>query len=298
MRLLVVGAGEVGRWVGSVLRPTAERVGFVDTNPQTATDAAEAVVDGRVVAPDTDERFDCVVLAVPIPATPDAVERYAPNAADGALVDVSGAMGDPLDAMEAHAEGEYASFHPLFAPERAPGRVAYVRGRAGPVVEAVKDGLSDAGNRVFETTAEEHDDAMASVQTAAHAAVLAYALAADDDVDERFQTPVSAGLRDLARTVTAGNPRVYADIRGTFGGADEFATAARALAVTDGERFEELFERAGERVRTGEPAADADVSLRTGDDGDAGAEADEDGGAADGHGHGDEDGDGGGLFGG
>ena len=252
MRLLVVGAGEMGRWAGDVLRSTAERVGFVDTNPQTATDAAEAVVDGRVVAPDTDERFDCVVLAVPIPATADAVERYAPNAADGALVDVSGAMRDPLAAMEEHAEGEYASFHPLFAPERAPGRVAYVRGRAGSVVERVKEGLSDAGNRVFETTAEEHDEAMASVQTAAHAAVLAYALAADDEVDERFQTPVSSGLRDLARTVTAGNPRVYADIRETFGGADDFATAARALAVTDDDRFEELFERAGERVRTGD----------------------------------------------
>ena len=292
MRLLVVGAGEMGRWVGGVLRPTAERVGFVDTNPQTATDAAESVVDGRVVDPDTDERFDCVVLAVPIPATADAVERYAPNAADGALIDVSGAMAAPLEAMADHADGEYASFHPLFAPQRAPGRIAYVRGRAGSVVETVTDALSDAGNRVFETTAEEHDEAMASVQTAAHTAVIAYALAADD-VGQRFQTPVSEGLRDLARTVTAGNPRVYADIREAFGGAEEFATAARALAITDDDRFAELFERAGERV--GAPDREDDPgSAGGGDEG-----ADDDGNEGDGDGNeGDGDGNGrGGIFG-
>lgn len=259
MRLLVVGAGEMGRWAGRMLRPTAERVGFVDTNPQTATEAAEAVVDGRVVDPDTDERFDCVVLAVPIPDTAAAVERYAPNAADGALVDVSGAMAEPLEAMAEHAEGEYASFHPLFAPERAPGGVAYVPGRAGSTVDRVRKGLIEAGNDVFETTAEEHDDAMASVQTAAHTAVLAYALAADEDVDERFQTPVSEHLRDLARTVTAGNPRVYADIRGTFGGADDLATAARALAVTDDDRYVDLFERAGERVKADDWAPEIDL---------------------------------------
>ncbi|ESP88679.1 prephenate dehydrogenase [Candidatus Halobonum tyrrellensis] len=274
MRLLVVGAGQMGRWAGEVLRSTAERVGFVDTNPQAATDAAEAVVDGRVVDPETDERFDCVVLAVPIPDTAAAVERYAPNAADGALVDVSGAMTGPLEAMEEHADGEYASFHPLFAPERAPGNVAYVPGRAGATVDRVRKGLIEAGNDVFETTADEHDDAMASVQTAAHTAVLAYALAADEGVDERFQTPVSEELRDLARTVTAGNPRVYADIRGTFGGADDLATAARALAVTDDDRFVELFERAGERVAADDWAPE--ISLGAGlDEDDDGDDADD-----------------------
>ncbi|MFC6785739.1 prephenate dehydrogenase/arogenate dehydrogenase family protein [Halobaculum halobium] len=263
MKLLVVGAGEMGRWAAQTLRPVSERVALADTNPQTAMDAAESVVDGRVVPLDTDESFDCVVLAVPIPVVADAVAEYADNAADGAIVDVSGVMAEPLSAMADVVDGEYASFHPLFAPPRGPGRIAYVPGEAGPTVERVRERFAAVGNEVFETTASEHDEAMASVQTGAHTAALAYALAAGD-VDERFHTPVSEPLSELARTVTEGEPRVYADIRETFpGGADAVAEAASALAAADREAFAGLFERAGEavdaesRVEPDRDAADA-----------------------------------------
>ncbi|WP_435065024.1 prephenate dehydrogenase [Halobaculum sp. EA56] len=269
MKLLVVGAGEMGRWVAHTLRPVVDRVALADTNPQAAMDAAEAVVDGRVVPLDTDEAFDCVALAVPIPVVGEAVARYADNAADGAIVDVAGVMGDPLAAMATHADGEYASFHPLFAPPRAPGRVAYVPGEAGPVVERVREGLADAGNDVFETTASEHDEAMEAVQTGAHTAVLAYALAAGD-VDERFHTPVSEPLADLARTVTEGEPRVYADIREAFAGADAVAEAARALATADREAFEALFADARANVGA-DSRTDGDRESATAD---VGADAD------------------------
>ncbi len=262
--MLVVGAGEMGRWAARTLRPVSERVALADTNPQTAMDAAEDVVDGRVVPLDTDESFDCVVLAVPIPVVADAVAKYAANAADGAIVDVTGVMGDSLAAMDEHASGEYASFHPLFAPPRGPGRIAYVPGESGPIVERVRERLREVGNDVFETTAGDHDDAMEKVQTGAHTAVLAYALAAGD-VDERFHTPVSEPLAELARTVTQGEPRVYADIRETFGGADAVAEAARALSAADRDGFAALFEHAGDALGTeSRVTADNDDS-RTGD---------------------------------
>ncbi|QZP38142.1 prephenate dehydrogenase/arogenate dehydrogenase family protein [Halobaculum magnesiiphilum] len=265
MKLLVVGAGEMGRWAARTLRPVSERVALADTNPQTAMDAAEDVVDGRVVPVDTDESFDCVVLAVPIPVVADAVAKYADNAAGGALVDVSGVMAEPLSAMADHAAGEYASFHPLFAPPRGPGRIAYVPGRSGRTVDRVRERFAAVCNEVFETTAAEHDDAMAKVQTGAHTAVLAYALAAGD-VDERFHTPVSEPLAEIARTVTEGEPRVYADIRETFDGDDAVAEAARAVAAADRDEFAALFERAGDAVNT--------ESRVDGDDGDdAGTEA-------------------------
>ncbi|UIO99014.1 prephenate dehydrogenase/arogenate dehydrogenase family protein [Halobaculum sp. CBA1158] len=270
MKLLVVGAGEMGRWVAHTLRPVVDRVALADTNPQTAMDAAEAVVDGRVVPLDTDESFDCVVLAVPIPVVADAVARYADNAADGAIVDVAGVMGDPLAAMATHADGEYASFHPLFAPPRGPGRIAYVPGEVGPVVEHVREGFADAGNEPFETTAAEHDDAMAKVQAGAHTAVLAYALAAGD-VDERFHTPVSEPLAELARTVAAGESRVYADIREAFDGAGPVADAAAALAEADREEFDALFADARDAVdgdsRVGDGAANGDDDATADGDG-------------------------------
>lgn len=265
MKLLVVGAGEMGRWAARTLRPVAERVALTDTNPQTAMDAAEEVVDGWVVPLDTDESFDCVVLAVPIPVVADAVAEYADNAADGALVDVSGVMADPLAAMADHADGEYASFHPLFAPPRGPGRIAYVPGEVGPVVTQVRDRFREVGNEVFETTAAEHDDAMAKVQTSAHTAILAYALAAGD-VDERFHTTVSEPLAELARTVTEGEPRVYADIREAFDGASDVAEAAAAIADADRAEFAALYDRAGAAMGT---------ESRVGDDADESATDDD-----------------------
>lgn len=273
MKLLVVGAGEMGRWAARTLRPVSERVALADTNPQTAMDAAEDVVDGRVVPLDTDESFDCVVLAVPIPVVADAVAKYADNAAGGAIVDVSGVMTEPLSAMADHAAGEYASFHPLFAPPRGPGRIAYVPGEPGPTVERVRDRFAAVDNEVFETTASEHDGAMAKVQTGAHTAVLAYALAAGD-VDERFHTPVSEPLAELARTVTEGEPRVYADIREAFDGDDAVAEAARAVAAADREEFAALFGRAGDAVGA-ESRVDGDDAGTDGPAGDPASRVDE-----------------------
>lgn len=252
MNLLVVGAGEMGRWVAETLASTVESVAFADAERSAATAAAESLdtVESRAVALETSDTFDVVALAVPMPAISGAVRQHAPNAT-GALVDVTGVMETPLAAMERHAVSEYASFHPLFAPPRAPGRIAYVPGETGATVERVRSAFADAGNDVFETTAEEHDEAMESVQAGAHAAVLAYATATAD-VDDRFETPISSTLEELAETVTAGDPRVYADIQATFDGADALAAAAEEIAAADGEQFRDVFETARQRVTDGE----------------------------------------------
>lgn len=246
----------MGRWLADTLAPAVSSVAFADRDAAAAEAAARDLgrthepLSTRAVALETGESFDVVALAVPIPAVGSAVRSHAPNAA-GAVVDVAGTMQTPLRAMERHAVSEYASFHPLFAPPRAPGRVAYVPGEAGETVGRVRTALADAGNEVFETTAAEHDTAMESVQSGAHAAVLAYALATAS-VDDRFHTPVSGDLAELVRTVTEGDPRVYADIQAAFDGADAVADAAAEVAEAaetgDDERFAELFERARERV--------------------------------------------------
>ncbi|MEZ3143723.1 prephenate dehydrogenase [Halobaculum sp. MBLA0143] len=250
MELLVVGAGEMGRWLADTLAPRLDSVAFADRTAGAAEAAAreQTAVDSRAVALETGDAFDVVALAVPIPAVGGAVRSHAPNAT-GALVDVTGAMAPALTAMERHAVSEYASFHPLFAPPRAPGRVAYVPGEAGETVGRVRSGLGAAGNEVFETTAADHDEAMETVQAKAHAAVLAYALAGES-VDERFHTPVSSSLSELVETVTEGDARVYEDVQETFGGADEVAQAAATVAETvgDGESFASVFERARDHV--------------------------------------------------
>ena len=257
MTLCIVGAGAMGRWLAGTLvdaSPAAD-LAFADTDAAAATAAADAF-DAETVAlaggtPTTDRTFETVALAVPIPAVETAVAEWAPYA-ESAMLDLSGVMAEPMAAMREHLpDRERASLHPLFAPPRAPGNVALVADAVGPTLEPLLDALREAGNELFETTPAEHDDAMSTVQAKSHAAVLAWALAGDD-VREEFHTPVSAGLRDLAATVTGGDAGVYADIQEAFGGADDVAEAAREVADADREGFETLYDEAADAVDGGE----------------------------------------------
>ena len=179
MDLLVVGAGEMGRWFARA--SGADTVAFTDRDPAVARDAADAVDGGRVVPLDGDERFDAVCVAVPMPATPAAIAEHA-DRATAAVCDISGEMHDAVAALREHANGrERASFHPLFSAANAPGNVPVVVDHDGPVLQELCGTLSAAGNEVFETTPAEHDRAMETVQARAHTAVLAYALAAEED---------------------------------------------------------------------------------------------------------------------
>jgi prephenate dehydrogenase len=245
MDILIVGAGRMGRWFGRTLRERDREVtlAFADADPAVATAAAEAV-GGRAVALDGDGTFEAVCLAVPIPAIAEAVAAQAPRAGE-AVCDLAGAMEPAVTAMADHApELERLSLHPLFAPGNAPGTVAAVGEDEGRVAEAIRAALSAAGNRVVDTTPAEHDEAMETVQARAHAAVLAFALAAEE-VPEWCSTPVSAGLAELVETVTGGDPRVYADVQATFSGAADVAAAAERVAAADRETFAELYREAG-----------------------------------------------------
>lgn len=246
MKLLVVGAGEMGTWFArTVARELADppELALADADDAVA-DAAADELDGRVVTADADERFDVVCLAVPIPAVDDAAETWG-GRADRAVLDVTGVMEPAVAAMAAAApDTERVSVHPLFAADSAPGNVAVVADEPGPVTDRIRAAIAAAGNDCFETTAAEHDEAMETVQARVHAAVLAFGLAAEE-VSEPFRTPASAAMFDLLDQVTGNDPRVYSDIQTAFEGADDVAGAARELADADAEAFADLYREAG-----------------------------------------------------
>lgn len=248
MNVLVVGAGEMGQWFATALRDGHEEpldLAVADADPAVAEAAADAL-EARTVPLDTDERFDLVCVAVPIPATSDVIAEFADNAT-AAIVDLAGYMAGPLAAMNEHAgKCERISLHPLFAADNAPGNVAAVVEDGGEVAAAVRDVLTAQGNQWVETDAATHDEAMETVQAGAHTAVLAFALAARE-VPDAFHTPISAGLFDLVEQMTGNDPRVYADIQETFEGAEAVADAARAIADADRDAFENLYLEASER---------------------------------------------------
>ena len=244
MTLCIVGAGEMGRWFAGAVDAD---LAFADTDAAAAREAA-AAFDAEAVplsegVPARERRFDAVCLAVPMPVVADAVADWAPYT-ENAMLDLSGVMDPAVEAMREHLPNrERASLHPLFAPARAPGSIALVADHVGPSLEPLLDSLRVAGNDVFETTPEEHDEAMCTVQAKTHAAVLAWALAGDE-VREEFHTPVSGGLADLAATVTEGDAHVYDDIQQAFDGAEEIVEAAERVANAEGEAFTELYDEA------------------------------------------------------
>lgn len=243
MDVLIVGAGSMGTWFGDAVDAD---VTFADVDPDAAAAAADAT-GGDVTDLERDDAYDVVCIAVPLGYAADAIAEHAPRARR-AIVDVSGVMAEPLEAMAHHApDRERASLHPLFAPERAPGSIAVVRENEGATIEALLERLEHRGNDLVETTAAEHDEAMETVQATTHAAVLSFALAAER-VPEGFQTPIYDELRTLAARMTAGTPRVYADIQQTFDGAEDVADAAAAIADADPDELESLYREAARRV--------------------------------------------------
>lgn len=242
METLVVGAGAMGRWLGTVLQadyPEAVTLSFLDQAAKRADEATEAV-GGRAVPTDTTESFDLVCISVPIPAATDAIQSYSEHAT-GAIIDVTGTMAAPVEAMAEHAPGrERMSLHPLFAPANEPGNIPAVVDESGPLTDALIEALRARDNEVFETTAPRHDEAMETVQARTHAAILAFGLSATE-APARFQTPISDALSELTEQVTDGDSRVYADIQEAFEGAEDVAEAARELADADREAFERFY---------------------------------------------------------
>ena len=256
MDVLIVGAGEMGTWFGQATDAT---VTFADVDEDAAVAAAGAVGDdAETTALDGTESYDVVCIAVPMGHVVEAIADHA-DRAERAIVDVSGVMASPLEAMATHAPDlERASLHPLFAPERAPGSIAVASDKPGPTIDALLESLVARGNDPLETTATEHDEAMETVQAATHAAVLSFALAAES-VPDGFETPIYEGLRQLTKQVTGGTPRVYADIQQTFDGADKVADAASAIADADPATLESLYQDAARQWHgEGHPADDCE----------------------------------------
>lgn len=250
MEVLIVGAGEMGRWFADVVDAD---VAFADVDEASAEAAAHEVRQAagrraRAVPLDGDESFGTVCVAVPMTAVEEAVETHA-RRAQQAVVDVAGVQAGPLRAMAQNAPSrERVSFHPLFSAANAPGRVAVSAGATGPATDRIRRAMRAAGNELVEVDAATHDEAMRTVQGRAHAAVMAFALAAGD-VPDGLSTPVFEELSALVEQVTGGTPHVYGDIQATYGGAREVAEAAERIAAADAEAFAALYDRAGRTLR-------------------------------------------------
>lgn len=246
MRMLIVGAGSMGRWFGEFASDWMT-VAVTDTD-EAAANRAAADLGAVALEPGEAVSFPVVCTAVPMSATPEVIAEYGP-VAERAFIDLSGSMEEPLASMRAHAgHCERISLHPLFAPENAPGNVPVAWENPGSITTALFERLLDAGYEPFETTPAEHDAAMETVQAKVHAAVLAYAAAAEP-VEERFHTPVSARMQALLDFVLDGDAHVYADIQDRYAGAGDVSDTAARIAAADHSEFVDMYRAASDRHR-------------------------------------------------
>jgi prephenate dehydrogenase len=139
---------------------------------------------------------DLLLLCVPVTAMDAVLDRVMPHLAPPTILcDVGSVKVLPMKAMLDRYDGPVVGTHPLFGPVIPEGfepRVAVVPGREADreAAEAVSALFTACGYTCFDSTAEEHDRAMAIVQGLNFTSTVAF-LAAARDVDsiENYVTP-------------------------------------------------------------------------------------------------------------
>lgn len=137
---------------------------------------------------------DLVLLAVPIGAMPDVLEKIGPSLHPATiLADICSVKERPLQLMLQAHSGPVVGTHPLFGPYPEPEtelKVAVIPGREQAACNAVHNFFRHLGFISFSTTAKIHDQAMAKIQSLNFVTTISYlaAVAQDQDVME-FITP-------------------------------------------------------------------------------------------------------------
>ncbi|BAV91514.1 prephenate dehydrogenase/arogenate dehydrogenase family protein [Candidatus Desulfovibrio trichonymphae] len=164
---------------------------------------------------DADMALICVPAAF-FEATLTRACRHLPRYA--VLADITSVKEQPMRQMERHWQGPVVGTHPLFGPTSAVDEdlpVAVTPGRnAGPKHIALLNGFFDAiGCRVFETTAQRHDQAMARIQGMNFITTLAYfALLAQKDDLLPFVTPSFRRRLNAAKKMLTEDARLFAGL--------------------------------------------------------------------------------------
>ena len=164
-------------------------------------------------------RADLAILCVPAAVLEDAVRAVCPHLLPQAvLCDITSVKEVPLLQMEKHWPGPVVGAHPLFGPASAADDdkpVAVVPGRGAKVrhLELVRKFFLSIGCRVFETTAQEHDQAMARIQGVNFITTLAYfALLVDREEILPFITPSFRRRLDAAQKMLTEDAGLFAGI--------------------------------------------------------------------------------------
>ncbi|WP_027177590.1 prephenate dehydrogenase [Maridesulfovibrio bastinii] len=162
---------------------------------------------------------DMVLLCVPVTVMEEVLDLIIPHMNEKTiLADVGSVKGGPLRQMRRKWKGPIVGTHPLFGPvipSDFDPTVALVPGRPedGAAIKAVADLLERVGFSGFESTKEEHDRAMAMIQSLNFSSSIAFLACARELPNiEKFVTPSFRRRLDSARKMVTQDSELFVTI--------------------------------------------------------------------------------------
>ncbi|MFP4193509.1 MAG: bifunctional chorismate mutase/prephenate dehydrogenase [Desulfosalsimonas sp.] len=164
---------------------------------------------------------DLAIVSVPIEKTPQTVFALAPHLPEKTiLADITSIKQEPLDAMiEAH-KGPVIGLHPLFGPTTSSldkQIVVATPGRDEKKCQWVLEQFAAWGAVIVTSSAEEHDDIMAVVQSLRHFATFAFGQFLEQKRVPiartlEFSSPIYRLELGMVGRLFAQDPAMYAEI--------------------------------------------------------------------------------------
>lgn len=171
-------------------------------------------------AEETLSKAALVIVAVPITLTETVISQLTALPENCVLADITSIKSKPLQAMLDTHPGPVVGLHPMFGPD-APGMIKQVvvvcHGRAPDAYQWLIDQMRIWGATIHESSAEEHDQAMAYIQVMRHFNTFVYGAhlkGENPDLDTLtvFSSPIYRLELAMVGRLFAQAPELYADI--------------------------------------------------------------------------------------
>jgi chorismate mutase/prephenate dehydrogenase len=215
--LVVGGKGGMGRWIARFLRGQGHRVTIHDPDPAPSDFPEVEDFDDPALA------SDLIVVAVPMSACGEVVERLAGIGVGGVVAEMCSLKGHLQDQFESLRNNglRLVSFHPLFGPDvrMLSGRTIVFCDEGRPEdLELISSLFAETSARLVEMSSQEHDRRMGLVLGLTHLANLVFARAlahsqlAASELEEVAGVTFNKQLQTTAE-VAAENPGLYYEIQ-------------------------------------------------------------------------------------
>ena len=220
--VVIGGAGALGRVFVSLFERSNYNVSVVERDDW-ESGYAESVL----------RTASLVIVSVPINLTESVIAKLDMLPESCVLADITSIKAKPLKAMLSVHNGPVVGLHPMFGPD-APGMIKQVvvvcEGRGSEKYAWLIEQMRIWGATIHDSSAKEHDEAMAYIQVMRHFNTFVYGQhlkGENPDLESltMFSSPIYRLELAMVGRLFAQSPQLYADI--IFNNPDNFALLRR-----------------------------------------------------------------------